>query len=177
MKIGIFCSANENIDPDFFQMAKDLGDWMVKEGHMLVFGGTDMGLMETMGKTVHEGGSMVIGVVPTKIRERERVSDYNDVEIPCDSLSDRKDLMLAQSDIFIALPGGIGTLDEIFTIAAGGTIGYHDKRVILYNMKGFWNPLVAVLDDMQQKGFIRGDYHKRITVANSLEEVVAYIEG
>jgi len=177
MKIGVFCSANENIDPDFFTITRQMGEWMVKEGHSLVFGGTDMGLMETIGKTVHEGGNMVIGVIPTKVEERGRVSEYNDVEIPCDNLSDRKDLMLAKSDVFVALPGGIGTMDEIFTIAAGGTIGYHNKKVILFNMKGFWAPLIATLDDLQQKGFIRGDYRNRIAVADTLEDVISKIEN
>lgn len=171
MKIAVFCSANEHIDADFFVKAKELGEWIAKDGHSLVFGGTDMGLMECVAEATHSNKGMVIGVVPGKIEQCGHKSDYNDVDIHCDNLSDRKDLMLAQSDVFIALPGGIGTLDEIFTIAAGGTIGYHNKLVILYNMKGFWDKLIAVLDDMQEKGFIRGDYHKRIVVANNLDDV------
>ena len=99
------------------------------------------------------------------------MSDFVDVEIPCDNLSDRKDLMLAQSDVAIALPGGIGTLDEVFSMAASHTIGYHHKKVILYNVKGFWNPLVAALDDLQEKGFIRGDYHDYIAIADTLEAI------
>ena len=80
-----------------------------------------------------------------------------------------------QSDMAVALPGGIGTIDEIFTVAASGSIGYHDKRVILYNVKGFWNKLVAVLDDLQAQGFIRGDYHRYIDVANNFEELTKKI--
>lgn len=103
--------------------------------------------------------------------ERWKTFDDLDVEIPCDNLSDRKDLLLAQSDIVVALPGGIGTLDEIFTVAASHTIGYHHKMVILYNMKGFWNSTIALLDDMQQKGMIRGEWHDYIEVANDLKEL------
>lgn len=175
MKIGIFCSANPNIDPDFFAMTEELGRWIAANNHTLVFGGTNMGLMDCIAKTVHDGGGLVIGVVPTKVERNGNVSEYNDVHVPCDNLSDRKDLMLSQSDVFIALPGGIGTLDEVFTIAAGNTIGYHGKRVILYNMKGFWNPLIALLDSLQKQGFIRGDYHKEIEVAGSLDEIKALL--
>ena len=100
-----------------------------------------------------------------------------DIEIPCDNLSDRKDLMLAQSDIFVALPGGIGTLDEIFTIAAAHTIGYHHKMVILYNMKGFWNSTIALLDDMAEKSMIRGDWRDVIEVADNLEEFDKALRG
>ena len=114
---------------------------------------------------------MTIGVIPSKVETSGRVSDFVDVEIPCDNLSDRKDLMLAQSDVAIALPGGIGTLDEVFSMAASHTIGYHHKKVILYNVKGFWNPLVAALDDLQEKGFIRGDYHDYIAIADTLEAI------
>ena len=79
--------------------------------------------------------------------------------------------MEVQSDVFIALPGGLGTLDEIFTIVSAHTIGYHDKQVILYNMKGFWNSLIAMLDDLKTKGVIRGDWHDYIKTADSIEEI------
>ena len=114
---------------------------------------------------------MTIGVVPMLVEKSGRLSDYVDVEIPCDNLSDRKQLMMDQADVFIALPGGIGTLDEIFTVAASATIGYHRKTVILYNMKGFWNALIQMLDDLQQKGMIRGSWHQYIKTADSLEEI------
>lgn len=176
MKIGIFCSANSNIDPDFFTMTEELGKWAAENGHVIVFGGCNLGLMECIGKTAHDNGSMTIGVVPSKVEERGAMSEHLDVHIPCDNLSDRKDLMVAQSDIFIALPGGIGSLDEIFTVAAAATIGYHHKKVILYNMKGFWNSLIAMLDDMQQRGFIRGDWHRVIETADCLEDIKRLVE-
>ena len=84
---------------------------------------------------------------------------------------------LTLSDIFVALPGGIGTLDEIFTIAAAHTIGYHHKMVILYNMKGFWNSTIALLDDMAEKSMIRGDWRDVIEVADNLEELKAIVEN
>ena len=100
-----------------------------------------------------------------------QISEYVDVELLCDNLSDRKQLMLDQSDVFIALPGGIGTIDEVFTIAASATIGYHQKRVILYNMKGFWDALIQMMDDLQARGVIRGNWREYISVASTLEEL------
>ena len=171
MKIAVYCSANRNIDPDFFTATDELGKWMGSEGHTLVYGGCNMGLMECIGKACKESGAMTIGIIPTLIESTGRTSKFVDVEIPCENLSDRKDLMLTQSDIAIALPGGIGTLDEILSMAASHTIGYHQKKIILYNLKGFWNPFIQVLDDLQQKGFIRGDYHDSIEIASSLEDI------
>ena len=114
---------------------------------------------------------MTIGVVPMIVEKSGRLSDFVEVEIPCDNLTDRKQLMMDQADVFIALPGGIGTIDEVFTVAASATIGYHDKQVILYNMKGFWNPLIAMLDDLQSKGMIRGSWRDYIKTADSIEEI------
>ena len=176
MKIAVFCSANKNIDPDFFTMTEEMGKWMAENGHDVVFGGCNMGLMDCIGKAVKAHGGRAIGVVPSLVEKGGRTFDDLDVEIPCDNLSDRKDLLLAQSDIVVALPGGIGTLDEIFTVAASHTIGYHHKMVILYNMNGFWNSTIALLDDMQQKGMIRGEWHDYIDVANDFEELKEKIE-
>jgi len=171
MKICIFCSANQNIDPDFFTLTKELGEWIAKEGHTLVYGGVNQGLMECVGEACHNNGSLTIGVIPQIVEKSGRISDFVDVDIPCDNLSDRKQLMSDQSDVFIALPGGIGTIDEIFTIASSATIGYHQKRVILYNMKGFWDSLIGMLNDLQQRGMIRGNWHEFIVVANNIEEI------
>lgn len=172
MKIAVYCSANKNIDPDFFTMTEELGRWMGENGHTVVFGGCNVGLMECIAKAAHEAGGRTIGVVPTIIEKGGRMSEYVDIHIPCDNLDDRKALMVAQSDINIALPGGVGTLDEIFTVCAAASIGYHQKKVILYNMKGFWNSLLQMLDDLEQKGVIRDGFRSQLLVANSLEEVV-----
>lgn len=145
---------------------------MGENGHTVVFGGCNVGLMECIAKAAHEAGGRTIGVVPTIIEKGGRMSEYVDIHIPCDNLDDRKALMVAQSDINIALPGGVGTLDEIFTVCAAASIGYHQKKVILYNMKGFWNSLLQMLDDLEQKGVIRDGFRSQLLVANSLEEVV-----
>ena len=84
--------------------------------------------------------------------------------------------MMDQSDVFIALPGGIGTIDEVFTVASSATIGYHQKQVILYNMKGFWNGLIAMLDDLQAKGMVRGHWRDYIKTADSIEEISRIIK-
>lgn len=177
MKIGVFCAANNNIDPDFFRLTEELGTWMGRQGHSLVYGGGNVGLMMCIGEAVHRAGGTTIGMVPRIMAETHRVYLDLDVDIPCENLADRKELMLAQSDVLVALPGGIGTLDEVFTVAATHTIGYHRKPMVLYNMKGFWNATIAMLDDMEQRGMIRGKWADFIAVANSFEELKTLIEN
>lgn len=175
MKICVFCSANQQLDPAFFVATEELGRWLAQQGHTLVYGGVNQGLMECVAKAAHEAGGQTIGVIPQIVEKSGRISQYVDVEMLCDNLSDRKQLMADQSDVFVALPGGIGTLDEVFTIAASHTIGYHRKQVILYNVKGFWDSLLAMLDDLQQRGMVRGQWRDYISVANSLEELAGLV--
>lgn len=175
MKICVFCSANEQIDPDFFSATEELGRWAAKNGHAIVYGGVNQGLMECLGRAAYEAGGRTIGVVPTIVEKTGRVSDHVEIEIPCDNLSDRKQLMMDKSDVFIALPGGIGTLDEIFTVAASATIGYHQKPVILYNIKDYWTSLIQLLDDLQRHGMVRGEWRQYIKMASSIEELAALL--
>ncbi len=175
MKICVFCSANGQIDPEFFAATEELGRWAAENGHVIVYGGVNQGLMECVARAAHDGGGRTIGVVPTLVERSGRTSQYVDVEIPCDNLSDRKQLMMDQSDVFVALPGGIGTLDEVFTVAASATIGYHHKTVVLYNMKGFWTPLIGLLDALQQQGMIRGEWRQYMKVAGSIDELATCI--
>ncbi len=171
MKICIFCSANEQIDSDFFPLTAELGRWAADHGHTIVYGGVNQGLMECVAEAAHNGGAQTIGVVPMVVVKTGRTSQYTDVEIPCDNLSDRKQLMMDQADVFVALPGGIGTLDEVFTVAASATIGYHQKTVVLYSMKDFWQPLTDLLDQLQQRGMVRGSWQQFIKVAKNLDEL------
>lgn len=171
MKIAVFCSANENIDPEFFKITEELGAWMAENHHALIFGGSNQGLMQCVARAVKEHGEHTIGVVPTLLEKGGKVSEYLDENIPSRTLSDRKDIMVKECDVAIALPGGVGTLDEIFCVAASKSIGYHDKKVILYNMKGFWDSLIALLEDMARKGMIRGSWRDMIEVADTLEDI------
>lgn len=171
MKICVFCSANEQIDPEFFALAEELGRWAANNGHSIVFGGHDAGLMHSVNKAAHEAGGRVIGVVPQVIERMGKLSPYLDVHIPTEDLTDRKQLMQDQSDAFIVLPGGIGTLDELFTIAAAATLNYHSKPIIIYNMKGFWDSLLLMLEDLSRRGVLRSQWQQQFQVATSLDDI------
>ncbi len=169
--IGLFCAASAEIDDVYAKCAREFGTLLGGRGMTLVYGGAAAGLMEVVAKAVKESGGRVIGVVPQILIKRNRVSTLLDDRIVTKNLSERKDAILANCDIPVALPGGIGTLDELFHVIAAATIGYHRKRVVLYNVNGFWDNLLSLLSDYKQKGFVRGNLDDYIIVANSLEEL------
>ena len=152
-KIGIFCSAADSIETIYFEKARELGVWMGQNKKTLIYGGANLGLMECVAQAAKVHGAFVMGVVPTKLEERGAVSDLLDVTFRTDNLSDRKDVMLRESDVLVALPGGVGTLDEVFHVIASASIGYHAKKVIFYNINGFWNDLLGFLGSMKESKF------------------------
>lgn len=171
MNICVFCSAND-VAPQYVAAAEKLGRWLGREGHTLVYGGANLGLMEAVARAAHEAGATVVGVVPAILEKTGRASEHIDVRVLCDSLDDRKAIMVERSDLFVALPGGVGTLDEIFTVVAAASIGYHHKRVVLLNIDGFWDSLLAMLDDLQSKGVLRPGLKETLTVVTEVEKVV-----
>lgn len=173
MKIAVFCSANEAAVSTYGACTAALGEWMAKEGHTLVYGGCDGGLMGVLGRAVHQAGGRCIGVVPRLVELGSKAATYLDVEIPCDDLTDRKQLMMLQADAFVALPGGLGTLDEVFTVVASSTVGYHHKPIVLYAPDLFWQSTVAMLQDLQQRGMMRGAWQQTLQQAQSLSELAA----
>ena len=169
--VAVFCAASENIAPGYFEAAVEVGAMLGRMGATLVYGGARFGLMEATARAAKQAGARIVGVVPDILVERGRVSMLLDEQVNCRNLSERKDIMLERSDILVALPGGVGTLDEIFHVMAAATIGYHTKRVVLYNVNGFWDSLVATLDEMLQAGFIRGEFERYFSVANGVAEL------
>lgn len=169
--IGVFCSAAENIDNVYFDAAREVGSWMAHQGITLVYGGAKMGLMEAVAQAVKNGGGHIVGIVPNRLVEREVQSQLIDKLILCDNLAERKQLMLQRSDLLLALPGGIGTLDEVFHVMGSATIGEHRKRMVLYNVCGFWDECMVMLLKMNERGFIRGRLSDYVTAVSSVEEL------
>lgn len=175
-KIAVFCSASDAIAPVFMEKAKELGTWMGQHRKWLVYGGSNTGLMEVLAKSAKENGAMIMGVVPTKLEEHGRVSDLLDVTFHSVNLSDRKDIMVQEAEVMVALPGGIGTLDEVFHVMASCSIGYHDKRVIFYNIDGFWNDILGFMKRLEEQHFAHRPLRNYFEVANTFDELTRLLE-
>lgn len=171
-QIGIFCSASDEIEQVFFEKARELGVWMGQNGKTLVYGGANVGLMECVACAARENGATLIGVVPRRLEERGEVSELIDVYFPVDTLSERKDIMLNEADVLVALPGGVGTLDEVFHVMAAATLDYHRKKVVFYNVNGFWDGIVCFLRSLEEKRFAHHSLCQYYAVANTWEELI-----
>lgn len=175
-KIGVFCASSNDMDEVYYQQAAALGKWMGETKRTLVYGGARKGLMESVAKAVRENGGRVFGVVPQKLVKNDMVSDHIDITFHCDALSDRKQWLIGESDIMIALPGSLGTLDEAFSAMAENTFGLHHKKVIFWNINGFWDGLFSFIDTLEQKKAMTKPFSEVMLRANSLEEVISIIE-
>lgn len=174
-KVGVFCAASERLEPFYYEMAEDFGRKLGENGMTLVYGGANSGLMESAARGVKEAGGTTIGVIPRILETHRRVSNYVDQVVTCQDLNDRKAIMVEQSDVLVALPGGIGTLDEIFTVMAANSIGYHTKKVILFDTHGFWDKLLEMLDEMDRRQFINVPFTHYLAVARSWDELQALL--
>ncbi len=170
-KIGIFCSASDAIDKVFFEKAKELGEWMGKNNKVLIYGGADLGLMDCIAQAVKDNNGTVIGVVPSKLEENGRVSKLLDKTFHTKNLSDRKDIMTEESEVQVAFPGAIGTLDEKLHVKAASSIGFHSKKIIFYNIDGFYNDLLSILHSLYDKHFARHPLEHYFDVANNFNEL------
>lgn len=171
-KIGIFCSASDSIDKMYFDSARELGEWMGKQHKILIYGGANLGLMECTAQAVKLNGGKVVGVVPSKLEENGKVSTLLDETFKTNNLSDRKDIILRESDIMVCLPGGIGTFDEIFHVMASSSIGYHSKKIIFYNINGFYDGLLDILNRLSKENFARHPLNHYFETADTFEKLI-----
>ena len=167
--VGVFCAASDRLDAAYYAMAREFGRWLGGRGLTLV------GLMECVAEGVKAVGGRAVGVVPRILESKRRVSRLVDEVVPCNDLADRKAIMVERSDVLVALPGGIGTLDEVFTVMAAHSIGYHHKRVVLFALDGFWDGLVGLLQELDRRRFVNVPLSRYLSVARSWDELEAVL--
>jgi len=171
-KICIYCSASEKINPLFKDSAIKLAKWMGKNNKTLLNGGSSQGLMKVFSSTVKENGGKTIGIIPENLKGRGWLSNYNDEVIIVKDLNERKDMMKKLSDIMIVFPGGIGTLDEMFDAWASFSLGYHNKKIVLVNVDGFYNHLIEFLNKLKAEKFIHDFLPSPLIVVNSIDKCI-----
>lgn len=175
MNICIFGASSNDIDQKYIDDVFHLGELMAENGHALVFGGGQRGLMGAAARGMKAKGGYVIGIAPVVFDDDTILFPGLDEKHITKNLTDRKEMMMALSDVFIAVPGGFGTYDELFEVLSNHQMGYHDKSVILLNTDGFYDTLWKFIGEAVDKGFIVGGNQDCCYIANSPEEALEII--
>ena len=176
MNICLYGSGSRNIDSIYTDEAYALGCEMAKNGHTLVFGGGDTGMMGACAKGVHDNNGKSIGIAPEWIGEFEPLCKNCSEFIHVDSMDERKNEFVKNSDAFIISPWGIGTLDEFFEIITLKKLKQHDKKIIVFNIDHFFDKMFEMIDEMAKKGFLYKQT-EIFKIANSIDEIFKYLEG
>jgi hypothetical protein len=174
--ICLFCGSSSAADPAFLEAAASFGRLLAKEKVRLVYGGGGVGLMGAAAKACHQAGGRVLGIMPDFLRTREVL--YDEVEtIVVHSMHERKALMFAESDGFVVLPGGIGTLEEVVELLSWRRLDLHRKPTAFVNLKGFWNPFFQLMDHTVQAGLTPAWVPQAWHVVEQVDDVLPALQS
>lgn len=170
-RICVYCGSGPGSDPAYAAAARQFGEILAKNGIGLVYGGGAVGLMGAISEAVLDRGGEAIGVIPKFLVKREHARERGKVIVTAD-MHERKLRMFELADAFVALPGGIGTLEELVEQMTWAQLGRHNKPILLANAKKFWDPLCLLLDHMTELQFIRPEMEIKYLVAERVEEIL-----
>jgi len=176
VNICVYCSASDKIAPAYFQLATDLGTLIAQRGDTLVYGGSSVGLMGQLARTVQEHGARVIGVIPQALVDKEIAYHNADELVITANMRERKATMEARADAFLALPGGVGTMEEVFEIMAARSLNLLQKPLVLLDHEHFYQPLIQLLEHMQEASFLRVGYETMLYFAPTIDAALEYID-
>lgn len=170
--IAVFCGSNTGNNPRFKEAAYQLGYTLAQEQIGLVYGGAKVGLMGAVANGILDKKGKVIGVIPSFLREKELQHDDLSEMIIVDTMHERKAKMYDLSDGIISLPGGFGTMDEMFEFLTWGQLAIHRKPTGLLNIDGYYNSLLDFIETTIEKGFVKEEYRSMLLVSDSVEELL-----
>lgn len=176
-KICVYCGSGGGTDPAFVEAATAFGTAMAKAGIGLIYGGGDMGMMGAVAGAVRDNGGTVTGIIPEFLLNKERAGINGDGLIVTADMHERKRKMFEMADAFVAMPGGVGTLEELVEQLTWAQLGRHKKPILIANIKGFWQPLCALLDHMKALDFIRTGMDFELLVADRIEDILPKLQA
>ncbi|WP_327089540.1 TIGR00730 family Rossman fold protein [Nonomuraea sp. NBC_01738] len=177
MNVCVFCSSSQKIDPKYLDLATEVGAELAKRGHTLVSGGATVSCMGAVTTAARAAGGRTIGVIPQVLVDIE-VADHDSTElIVTADMRERKGLMDAHSAAFLVLPGGIGTLEELFEIWTARVLGIHERPLVILDPWGLYAPLRELITNMYDAGFTRANVFDAVAWTTTVEDALAQLEG
>src|SRR6478752_6306968 len=175
--VCVYCGSGSGSNPRFLEAAIALGKVFAENNIRLVYGGGSVGLMGAVARSVLDHGGSVTGIIPDFLRARENSLTRVQEMVVTPDMHERKRLMFERSDAFVALPGGVGTLEELVEMLTWQQLGRHAKPILLANIDGFWEPLMALVSHMRQTQFIRPGLSVEILKADRVEDIVPRLKA
>jgi uncharacterized protein (TIGR00730 family) len=174
--ICVFCASSRTLDPRWLDLAYQVGAALAGRGHRVVSGGGRVGMMGTLAEGARSGGAHTLGVIPQSLVDLEVADTGADELLVTDGMAARKIVMMERAHAFLVLPGGIGTLDELFEVWTTATLGLHAKPILLLNVDGFYDGLLMWLAGLASQGFVRKDALAHLHAVRNMDEVLDAIE-
>ena len=173
--VCVYCGSARGVEPAYEAAAAELGRAIAEDGLELVYGGGGLGLMGAAARSAVAAGGAVTGIIPEFLHRKEGMLAEISQTIVAPDMHTRKRLMYERADAFVALPGGIGTVEEIVEIMTWAQLGRHRKPIVYANVNGFWNPMLSLLDHMRKEGFVHTSHLVQPIVVDDPREIVGAI--
>ena len=170
--VCVYCGSSPGTEPGFVEAAKKFGKILAENGVRLVYGGGSVGLMGALAEAVLEHGGEATGIIPEFLTKRERPRRLAQELIVTRDMHERKLKMFERADAFVALPGGVGTLEELVEQLTWVQLGRHKKPILIANINGYWDPLLAMIEHMREQGFVPDALRVNILVAERVEQIL-----
>lgn len=177
MNVCVYCASSQKIDHKYLDLASEVGAELAKRGHTLVSGGATVSCMGAVTRAARAAGGRTIGVIPQALVDIEIADTESSELIVTADMRERKGVMDVRSDAFLVLPGGIGTLEELFEIWTSRVLGLHDRPLVILDPWGLYTPLRRLIDDMYDAGFTRANVFDAITWTPSVSDALAHLES
>ena len=176
-RAAVYCGAAEGINPIYKEQTIALGEWLLANNYELVYGGGKVGLMGIIADTILKGRGNVTGIMPKFLKDREIAHENLTTLEVVETMPERKTRMIDLADVFIALPGGPGTLEEISEVISLGRVAQHQNPCVLYNVAGYYDGLASFFDTMVAAGFLSQTDRDNICISDSLSKIKTFIEN
>ncbi len=173
--VCVYCGSRMGTNPNYETAASELGQALAKANLRLVYGAGDVGLMGTVARAAQDAGGTTFGVIPEHLQKQEVGKSDLDTYIVTETMHERKKVMLYNADAVILLPGGVGSLDEIFEVITWRQLGLHNKPLIILNIDGYWDPLRDLIEHIETQGFSGADVANNLFWVDNVEAAITYL--
>jgi uncharacterized protein (TIGR00730 family) len=174
--ICVFCASSRTLDQRWLDLAREVGERLAAQGHRVISGGGRVGMMGTLTEGARSRGGYTFGVIPQSLVDLEVADQQSDELVITDGMAARKTVMMDRADAFLVLPGGLGTLDELFEVWTLAVLGLHARPVVLLDIDGFYGGLVSWLQGLVVQGFVQEDALAMVHLARNVDEALDVVQ-